>query len=52
MYYKLINFITINILKYHRPVLEAHQLLIGIHININLTIGLTISTSIWYPHKP
>ena len=52
MYYTLISFITTNILKYHRTVLEACQLLIGIHVNINRTIDLTISTSIWYPDKP
>ena len=52
MYCKLINFITTNIVKYHRTILEARQLLIGIHININITIGLTISTSTWYPDKP
>ena len=52
MYYKLISFITTNILKYHRTVLEACQLLIGILVNINRTIDLTISTSIWYPDKP
>ena len=51
MYYKLISFITTNILKYHQTVLEARQLLIGIHININITIDITISTSIWYPDK-
>ena len=51
MYYKLIS-VTTNILKYHRTVLEAPQLLIGIHTNINITIDLTISTSIWFPDKP
>ena len=52
MYFKLISFITTNVLKYHRTILEARQLLIGIHININITIDLTISTSMWYPDKP
>ena len=32
--------------------LEARQRLIGIHININITIDLMVSTSIWYPDKP
>ena len=31
MYYKLISFIITIILKYHRNVLEAHQLLTEIH---------------------
>ena len=52
MYYKLISFIKTNILKYHGTVLKACQLLIGIHININITIDLTINTSVWYPDKP
>ena len=52
MYYKLISFITINVLKYHRTVLAARQLLIGIHINININLDLNISTCIWYPDKP